>query len=101
MQSFLKKMLFAVETQRSKPVKLIIRAVRAFKMGIFFRMIFVILDQSAAKSRNQFTQVSDLYPRLHAEFFSVVDGEYDLGRDTIGFQPILSTALQKSHTQTP
>jgi hypothetical protein len=80
-------MLFTVETQSSQPVKLvIIRAVRAFQMGIFFRMTFVILDQSAAKSRNQFTQVSDLHPRIPAEFFSVVDREYDLGRDAVRTQ---------------
>jgi len=88
MQSFIKKMFFAVELHSPKSVKLvIIRAVGAFQMCIFFRMSFVVLDHSAAKARNQFTQVSDFHPRLSAEFFAIVDREDDLGRDTIRTQP--------------
>ena len=84
MQCFFKKMFLAVEPHSPKPVKLIIvGAVRAFKMGIFFRMSFMVLDQTTAKSRNQFPQISDLHPRLSAEFFAIVDGEYDFGCDTI------------------
>jgi hypothetical protein len=79
-------MLFAVEAQGPKPAELIIvRAVGAFQMGIYFRMYFVVLDQETAKSRNQFTQVSDLRPRFSAEFFAVVDREYRL-QDSYGFQ---------------
>ena len=45
MQSFFKKMFLAVEAHSPQPVKLIIvGAVRAFKMGIFFRVSFVVLD---------------------------------------------------------
>ncbi len=88
MQGFFQKVLFAVEAQCPKPVELIIVcAVGAFQMDIFFGMSFMVLDHSAAKARNQFTQVSDLHPRLSAEFFAIVDGEYDLGRDTIRTQP--------------
>ena len=79
-------MLFAVEAQGPKPVELIIvRAVGAFQMRIYFRMYFVVLDQETAKSRNQFTQFSDLRPRFSAEFFVVVDREYGF-QDSYGFQ---------------
>ncbi len=79
-------MLFTVQAQGPKPVELIIvRAVGAFQMRIYFRMYFVVLDQETAKSRNQFTQFSDLHSRFSAEFFAVVDREYGF-QDSDGFQ---------------
>ena len=80
----IKKMFLAVEIQSPKPIELIIIcAVGAFQMGIFFRMSFAVLDQATAKSRNQFTQISDLDPRLSAEFFTIVNRENDFRGYTI------------------
>ncbi len=93
-------MLFAVEAQGPKPAELIIvRAVEAFQIGIFFVMSIVVLDQATSNSKNQLTQVSDLHSRFspNSSPLSTVNTgsrtHMASNPPVVGLQPILSIVL--------
>ena len=63
----------------SGDVKLVvIGTMRTFKVGVFFRVFQVILDEFASETGKQLSKFCDLVPGFSPEFFSMVDSKNDL-----------------------
>jgi len=80
--------VFAFEIKSPRDIELIVvGSVRAFEMGIFFTVAFVVLDEAAAEGSDQASEFDDFEPAFASELLAVVDGEDNLGADAMGPQP--------------
>jgi hypothetical protein len=82
------EILLGMEEQSSEFVELIIvGAMRSFQVGVFLGMALVVLDEPAAKAREQLAELLDFEPGLAPELLTVVYGEHDFAGDAVRPEP--------------